>query len=251
VLALMLASGAHASAQALADLDEAHRAIDEADFPAAVLALDHAAASAMTHDELLRWLELHSLLAFADGRLGALEEALHGYATLLAPGQAPSSSLPRPLRERLAELEGERITVRGEPAVTVANGARVLAMPTTVVEDPGHLVRRVDVRVRVGDAEPVALAPGETVALPGDVHADVEIGWTLSAVGPGGAIVQQVDETGTTIAGLPRSSDDALIGGIVAGAVALVGVAVVLAWGASDNWWRGSVTSVHGALVTF
>lgn len=233
-------------------LETAARAIDDADFPAAVLALDGATVLPMTQAELLRWLELHALLAFADGRLGALDEALHGLASV-APDRAAPPSFPRPLVDRLAELvAGEtRIVARVEPAVTVDAEVRMLALPVTVIADPGHVVRRVDVRVSVGESAPVLLAAGGTVTIPGDVHDDAEVSWQLTIIGPGGAVLREEPEVSDTLPGVPHSDDAPLIGGVVAGAVLLVALAGVLAWGATDNWWRGDVTNVHGTLVSF
>jgi hypothetical protein len=263
VLTVLIAITAPASAQEPATastaelLDEASAAIDEARFVDADVALDQAARGTLTREALLRWLGLRALLSFADGRLGALEEALQGYASLLAPDDVLPAAFPTPLRTRLAELRDAdaRIELTATPAVTATGDGRELAMPAEARLDPGHLVRGIEVWVSIDGAPELMLAASEHVSIAGDVHRDVELRYRLLGRGPGGAIVRlegTEDEPLVALApALPRGLDDGVIAAVVTVAVVAVAGAVVLGWGASENWWRGSETRVIGPLLSF
>jgi len=231
----------------------ARSAIENASFEDAEVALDRAAAGTMDRERLLRWLELRALLAYADGRLGALEEALVGYATVAAGLYEPPASFPTPLRQRLTELADARIEIHAEPSLTAEGGGRVLVIPTQAIQDPGHLVRRIELTVSVDGTAPTELSPGRGIPVPGDVHADVMLSYRALARGPGDAILATLgdgDDTVTqTLPGLPRSSDELVIGLVVASAAVVVAGAVIIGWGVSDDWGRAGVTRIDGPVT--
>ncbi len=230
----------------------ARSAIEDASFEDAEIALDRAASGTMDRERLLRWLELRALLAYADGRLGALEEALVGYATVAAGLYEPPASFPAPLRQRLGELADARIEIHAEPSLTAEGEGRLLVIPTQAIQDPGHLVRRIELTVSVDGTAPTDLSPGRGVPVPGDVHADVQVAYRALARGPGDAIVATLGDeaAGTqTLPGLPRSSDEAVIGIVVASAAVVVAGAVVIGWGVSDDWGRRGVTRIDGPVT--
>lgn len=234
-------------------LDDASTAIDDARFVDADVSLDQATRTTFARPELLRWLGLRALLSYADGRLGALEEALAGFASLAPTDGELPSAFPSPLRARLTELRalGESITLRATPAVSLEGGGRELSLPVEATDDPGHLVRSIEVWAAIDDGAEALLAPGETRRIEGDVHRDFELRYRLIAHGPGGAAVATAGSLGAPLTlrvpGAPRSGlDDGWIAAIVTASVVVLAGAIVLGWGASENWWRGTATSVIG-----
>lgn len=256
VLAWAPASAAQDEPSVAVVLDEASVAIDEARFVDADVALDRAARSTLSRDELLRWLGLRALLSFADGRLGALEEALQGYASLLGPDE-PLPSFPTPLRTRIAELReaGLHVALRATPATTPTTEGRSVALPAEASSDPGHLVRSIEVWLSIDGAPEALVLPTEARPIEGDVHRDVELRYRLLARGPGDAVIalEGTPEAPlvAVLPGLPRGVDEGLVAVLVIAGVVVVAGAVVLGWGASDDWWRGDTTVIRTPLLSF
>jgi hypothetical protein len=162
-------------------VDDARRLVDEADFAAAERAFATAeAASDLSRADLVALLEGRSLLhhALADG--AALEADLARLAAL-DPGHTFGPRMPPEiadafLRVRTRSAGALRVDVQMRP---VPGGP---ALSATTANDPGGLVRALEVHARVAGG-PWRTAPDELV-LTGAPGAGVEL-WAV-ARGPGG-----------------------------------------------------------------
>lgn len=237
-----------------ASMTRARDAIDNADFAAAELALDEAVHAGLGPSDLLQWLEVSAMLAFADGRLGAMEDFLLGWASIAPTEVTVPTSMPGALRTRLNELRSEaRIRVGAAPIQSFQSGVRRIAVPVQIRTDPGHLIRDLEVHVRIAEAPFAILAQGASIVVEGDVHEDARVQYFVVAHGPGGAVVatlgSEESPEETTCEGLPPSTEALTIGLVITGAAVLVGIAGVLAWGLIEDWGRDSSSVLNGPNV--
>lgn len=252
---LAIASGARAqdssAREARAHLEQARAGLESADFGTADRALDRAAQGSMSRAELLEWLELRALLAYADQRLGALDETLRAYASLVPTGAAPPPSFPGPVRARLAELQAEARSIRVAAHVGSDGARREIQVAAEVLDDPGHLVRRTRVRARIGRAPLRELAAGQSLSATGDVHRELRVAYVVDAYGPGGAWLTSAGSARAprevTVAGLAVDQTPLVVGATIAGVTVALGIiALVVAAAATDGFREGASTVVHG-----
>lgn len=180
---------AEASAVPVEDpIAEARRGLEAGDLTSAGTALDRGLSlPELSTDELVALYELRALLAYADDRLGMLEESLEALATLGAP---TPSVFPPPLRTRYEEVraEAQPIALVLELVTEVEDGRRTLRAVPRASFDGGHLVRALRVMLGVEDAELVLVREDEELDL-GDPHRVVEVRYVIEALGPGGSVV--------------------------------------------------------------
>ena len=250
----LAAPDAEDSVPQLTSIERARVAIEDADFAAAELALDEAVHAGLTPAELLQWLEVSAMLAFADGRLGAMEDFLLGWASI-APAETPiPSALPSALRTRLAELRADvQLHLSAEPLQSIEGATRRIALPVQVPSDPGHLIREVEVQIAINGAPFEALRQGEAVEVVGDPHQNAQVAYFVRALGPGGALIgtlgSEVSPVEALLTGLPPSTEGLTIGLVITGAAVLVGIASVLAWGLIEDWGRSNTSTLTGPSV--
>ncbi len=226
-------------------------AIEQGDLTTANTLLDAAMrAETMTRDELAELIALRALLAYADDRLGVLEESLAGIATLTPPGWL-LDGFPPPVRARLAEVRAASSPVRLELelASEVVDGERRARVVTSVADDPGRLVRDVEVRLAVGDGPLASVEPGATLSL-GDPHRDVVVRYALEGRGLGGASIATRGDDGAperlSLAGLPVDDTFLHVALVTIGAVLVAGaVAFGLAYAFTDEFTQGRPTDVN------
>lgn len=228
---------------AAAALQRAMTAVEEADYVTAEIELDGAARSSLSTEQLGTWLLVRALLCFADGRLGALEEALQAYASL--PSSPPTIGLPGPVAQRIDELRsGGPVRLRASPALSRSGDGGLLVMGAEAEYDPGHLVRSIEVQASI-DGGPFLLLTGEeTLAL----DAEHTLRYWMVAHGPGGAPVAVRGSadvpTLAVLRAMVEGPDPGILAAVIVAGVMVAAGTAVLAWGASDNWWRGPDTPV-------
>jgi hypothetical protein len=231
-------------------LDEARAALEEPDLVAASAAVDRALSlPTLSPTELATAIRIRALLAYAEDRLGALEESLAGLAMLEPGGEVPPE-FPPPLRARYAEIaaEGRALVLRAELVVERGARGRSLRVVPTVEGDVGRLVRSLRVRVGVAGGALTAVDPDEPQAI-GAPDRAVEIDYVIDAYGPGGALLAQLGtESAPTEAVVDADpTDDTYlhVALVSVGAAVLAGaVALVVAWLATDGFTAGQSTLV-------
>jgi hypothetical protein len=243
--ALALSSGAWAASVARAqpappacrvdaELDLAQEALEAAQFEAAVQALDRASRCPSSRDALVRTLVLRALVAYADERLGALEEAVRALVSL-GLSERPQG-LPPPVARRYEEVRASQapIALLGEAVVSVRGGSRRIGIAPRVTGDATGLVRRVEVRARLPGQRFRLLEGDLKLELP---HLDAaRVEYVLVAYGPGDALVASQgseDSPGSLrVEAAPRDTRGFVAAIVVAGVLLVVaGAAVgVAAW---------------------
>ncbi|MFO0686741.1 MAG: hypothetical protein U0234_32060 [Sandaracinus sp.] len=188
-LVLLLAASSVASAQDVnADITSARVALENGDLLGAGTAVDHGLASApLTEVQLASLYELRALLAYADDRLGALEEALHALASL---GASTPSLFPPPLRVRYDEVRASAgpIALTLELVTEIDGDRRRVRLVPRVHDDAGRLIQSVRVRAAIDDGGLAPRAESDVIDL-GNSHRSVEVRYVLEALGPGGTTV--------------------------------------------------------------
>jgi len=229
-----------AVARAHPAIDRARARFDEADFPAALEALERAErGTGLTVDDVAALLELRALASLANGDPAGMQRALGR--------DAPPEVAQSWTRARARSA--------GEPRVAVSTRrhGELLEVSAQVENDPNELVRTFSLSVRV-DHGAWQEAPGGSIALEAPVGARVE--YWATAVGPGGAPLAQ---EGTAAA--PRrvielapgedgngSGDDRGGGGIspwvwvALGAAVLVGAGVAVGLAAASSGGQSDIT---------
>lgn len=265
LITLCFALPALASAQSVeTDVAAARAALETGDLLGAGAAVDRGFASAsLRAEELATLYELRALLAYADDRLGALEEALHALASLGAPMPA---LFPPPLRTRYDEVRAaaEPIGLSLELVTEVERDRRIVRLVPRVDGDLGHVVRSVRVRAAIDEA-PLALRTESDSLEAGSAHAAVELRYALEAIGPGGAIVatrgSDAAPVSEVLGALPVDETFLhvtlwTIGGVVIGTA----IALAIAYVATDGFTTGQPTHLEpmtctggpcSALITF
>jgi hypothetical protein len=229
-----------------AQIDEAMRLIEDADFAAAIAAFDRAEATAtLDRAALLRLLSGRAMAAWATGDEAHARRDLVSLASIDPAYQLPPEA-PPDLGAAFAEAVGSTAPLALHAQWETSDGTAMLS--TETMNDAGGLVRSVRVHVRSGsgpwrvEEAPVVvhLAAGEHV----DAYAE--------AIGAGGAIVATAGseaEPITTRAPIPRAAIETVppagedstpmwIGiGVGAGVVVVVAIivtAVLVSGGSSD-----------------
>jgi hypothetical protein len=254
IAALVLSSAGVVRAQTPVtdELDAVRRALAAPDFSAADLALDRAAQQQMTTDDLATWLELRVLVSYADERLGTLEESLTALASF-APGRPVPSAFPRAVQRRFEELRAldGRIRVGGELTSTASpeSELRRVGVIATILDDPGHLVRRTRVRARVGTGALLELGPEARIDVRGDRGQPIRVEYVIEAFGPGDALLASAGTESMplvgSIPGMPRDETPLITGLVVGGVAVTIGVVVLVIAGIATDGFRGETSLIH------
>jgi hypothetical protein len=232
-----------------ASLTSARAALDEGDLIGAGTAVDHALLSeTLSPDQLLAVYELRALLAYADDRLGMLEESLLALAILGA--SAAPASFPPPLRARFLEIcaRAPSLVLEVELVTEVIGDRRTVRVVPVAHGDDGHLVRSLRARAGIDTAALRTVGPEEALAA-GDPHRVVEVRWALEALGPGGVIVarrgSEDDPESERLAALPIDETFLHVALTTAGAVVVAGaIALTIAYFATDGFTAGRPTII-------
>lgn len=218
-------------ALAQSDVSEARRLYEEAEFAAAVAALDRAEASdSLGHAGLLQALELRLYLHLATGGAGQMRTDLLRLLTVDPDYQAGAEAPPE-AAQMLAQLRAEIGPPLAVHASATLNGSAV-SIEGSVENDEVGITRDVRVSARVGSADVTVasrsailrVATGDTVA------------YWAEAIGPGGAVLARDGDAGSPLLFPPDGdsavvvSDDAtawIVVGIIAGLL-VAGGAVTL-----------------------
>jgi hypothetical protein len=234
------------SVPALAQIDEAMRLMEDADFQGAIAAFDRAEATAtLDRPALLRLLSGRAMAAWATGDEAHARRDLVSLASIEPGYQLPPEAPPEvaaAFNEAVSETAPLAITARWE----TSDGAATLT--TQTAHDSGGMVRSIRVHVREGSGPwRVETAP-VVVPLAAGARAEAYV----EAIGPGGVIVGAAGSEASPITtaapipsaaleGAPPPSDMTPIWigvGVGVGAAVIVAViitAVVLGGGASDT----------------
>lgn len=233
---------------------EVRSALEAGDLLSAGTALDRGLAlESLTRTELIALYELRALLAYADDRLGLLEESLAALATLEAE---PPSAFPPPLRARYAELlsSAQPIDLSIELVAEVHEGRRTLRVLPVATRDPGRLVRSLVVRLAV-DEGALALVSADEVTDVGDPHRVVELRYAVEAIGPGRTVIgsrgSSTRPEEELIDALPVDETFLHVALVVVGTVLLAsGVATAMAYLATDGFTTGQPTRLASPSCT-
>jgi len=241
------AQDAPAACDVSSELDAAEQALEATQFEAAVLALDRASMCPATRALLIRTLVLRSVVAYADERLGALEDALRALVSLGLPERPPV--LPPPVARRYDQLRQsmQPITLAASPIVTSTSDSRRVGIAARAQHDAAGLVRRIEVHARL---------PGQRFRLLGDdlrlevPNLDaVRIEYFLTASGPGDAPVATLGAENAPeilrVAAVPRDSTPVVVAVVVAGILLVVaGIAVGVAALLTDGFRNDDVSVI-------
>lgn len=251
-LSIALALAAYcgvASAQDVdTDIDSARVALDDGDLLGAGTAVDHGLASpSLTAAQLASLYGLRALLAYADDRLGALEEALHALASL---GASTPSTFPPPLRVRYDEVRAnaEPIALTLELVTELEGDRRRVRLVPRVHDDEGRLIRTVRVRAAIDDSELALRTDGEALDL-GDAHRPVVVRFVIEALGPGGTTIatRGSDETPEVeiLDGIPVDQTFLHVTLVTVAAVLVAGaIAFGMAYLGTDGFTSGQPTTL-------
>lgn len=228
---------------------EAREALTSGDFSTAGAAVDRGLGrEVLARDELVVLLSFRALLAYADDRLGLLEESLRALATLSAP---LPTDFPAPLAARYLEVLASThpIELSLELATAVDRGRRAVRLVPRVEGDEGRLVRSVRISGAIDDG-PLALRSIDVALDAGDPHRDVAVRYALEALGPGGVVVAGAGTTTVPqterLRGLPIDETFLHVALVTIASVLLAGaVTVGAAYFATDGFTTGQSTNVR------
>lgn len=227
---------------------EARRGLESGDLISAGTALDRGLGlPLLTPDELVALYELRALLAYADDRLGMLEESLEALATL---GAATPSVFPPPLRTRYEEVRADALPIALvlELVTEVEDGRRTARAVPRASAGGGNLVRALSVLLGVDDAELAPVSEDEVIDL-GDPHRVVEVRYVIEALGPGGSTVASRGTADApdlaTLDALPVDQTFLHVAIATVASVLIVGaVALGMAYLATDGFTAGQPTTI-------
>lgn len=225
-----------------------HHALSRGDLIQANVILDAAFAhEPISRVELRELYGLRALLAYADQRLGQMEESLAGLATL---SDDPVEGFPPPLRERLVEVQETTppLQLRLELASEVHDDMRSVRPVPRTVHDRGRLVRHVRIFAATDDGPLRLLGNSETLTL-GDPHEEHRVRYALEALGVGGALLHTLGDRDNPLTlrvePLPKDRTYLWVAiGTVAGFVVLSAIAFGFAWVLTDGFTQGQPTVI-------
>lgn len=232
---------------------EVEAALEAGDLITAGTALDRGLSlSVLSPEALGRLYVLRASLAYADDRLGLLEESLRALAMLRVP---MPTSFPRALRARYEEVLAlePRLALSIE-LVTEVGAERSVRVVPTADGDAGHLVRALEVMASIDEGPLVPVSP-EMLLDAGDPHASVDVRYVITALGPGGAILATRGTTEApaveTLEALPVDQTFLHVTLATLAAVVVVGAfSVGMAYLATDGFTAGQSSTLGPVTCT-